>query len=387
MRIVFAAIGQAGHAFPLVPLAKELRDAGHEVTYATSAEMGRTIASAGLDIAVSGRELGSAFAEAIGRYPRTEGQSEHEFGMRAGGTVFGDILPRAFAKDLQPWIERHQPDLVIAEMMCPGASIAAIMADVPCVVHSFGRRLEVDSPLNIAISTSFAGTLSDFGLPAMDRADLLGHAYLDICPPSLRTQVLGAPARNIHMRPTAWSPAVRTGPLRPNSGRPWVYLTLGTHFGNAATLRTVAEGLARLDVDILLAAGTVSTSELTDLPDSVRVEAFVPQADLLNEFSLVVSHGGSGTMMGAAQHGIPQLLLPQGADQFDNAAAISSFGAGQTLLAAEVSAAAVENAAKTLLTDGANRDAARDLAKEIASMPTAKAIASEVNSWACPELS
>ena len=122
----------------------------------------------------------------------------------------------------------------------------------------------------------------------------------------------------------------------------------------------------------------------TNLPDSVRVEAFVPQAELLSDFSLVVHHGGSGTTMGAAQHGLVQLMLPQGADQFGNAEAVSAFGAGQSLIGPDVTADSVEQAARTLLTSTAARDAAHGLAQEVAAMPSVKAVAGDIASWSVP---
>ena len=296
----------------------------------------------------------------------------------------GDIMPRAFATDLGPWIERHQPDLVIAEIACLGAQVAATLAGVPCVLHTFGRRFEVGSPLHTAIMMPFASVLKDFGLPSTEPADFLGHACLDVCPPSLQTSVPGRPAVSVPMQTVAWNPPMGAGPSRPDSGRPWVYVTLGTVSTNAGVLRTAIEGLTRLDVDILLATGAIASSELADLPDSVQIEAFVPQAELLSNFSLVVHHGGSGTMLGAAQHGIPQLILPQGADQFANAAAISDSGAGQSLLGEDVTADAVERAARTLLSSAATRDAAQDLAREIAAMPSVKTVAGDISSWAMP---
>jgi UDP:flavonoid glycosyltransferase YjiC (YdhE family) len=385
MNILFVAVGHPGHCFPLVPLAKELLDAGHEVTFATSASIESTIASAGLNPVVVGVDVPTAITEAVNRRPPEPDQSETEYGMYVAGTVFGDIMPRAFAADLQPWIEQHRPDLVIAEIACLGGSLAAAVAEVPCVLHSFGRRLEADAILSEAITTPFAEVVKDFGLPALRQGDLLGQACLDICPPSLQASALGAPTRRVPLRPTPWNSPMPSGPSRPHADRPWVYLTLGTVSDNVDAVRAAAEGLARLDVDILLAAGAVSTTELTGLPDSVQVETFVPQAELLNQFALVVHHGGSGTTMGAATHGIPQLLLPQGADQFANAAALSAFGAGLSLLGAEISADAVESAARTLLAEGTQRQAARDLADEIATLPSVKTVAGDIRSWA-PQL-
>lgn len=46
-----------------------------------------------------------------------------------------------------------------------------------------------------------------------------------------------------------------------------------------------------------------------------RVERFIPQAQLLPQCDLVVSHGGSGSVIGALAHGPPSVLLPMGVDQ------------------------------------------------------------------------
>jgi hypothetical protein len=66
-------------------------------------------------------------------------------------------------------------------------------------------------------------------------------------------------------------------------------------------------------------------------PPLVRVERDVLQSQLLARCHAAVSHAGSGTALAAARHGLPQLCLPQGADQFLNAAAIASSGAGLSL--------------------------------------------------------
>jgi UDP:flavonoid glycosyltransferase YjiC (YdhE family) len=105
------------------------------------------------------------------------------------------------------------------------------------------------------------------------------------------------------------------------------------------------------------------------LPRSVRVERFVPQGVLLPHVDLVVHHCGSGTMLGALAHGLPQLVLPHGADQFLNARALLDAGAGLRLLPEEITPESVADAARALLGEPAYRDAAAGLAAEIAAMP------------------
>ncbi len=284
-------------------------------------------------------------------------------------------MPRSVAGDLIPWLREHPRDLVISEVGDPGAALAARAAGVPCVLHSFGRRPSPHSPMSMAMPTHLAAVAAELGVPLAE-GDATGHAYLDICPPSLQepeSAAYLADMTDLPMRPVAWNPPTPFTP-RHLTGRPWVLLTLGTAFGEAGVLRTALNGLRGLDVDVLIAAGSVGPGELADVETTgVQVEPFVPQADLLRGDvdgvappSLVVHHGGSGTTLACAAAGVPQLLLPQGADQFSNAAAVTAAGAGVQLLGDEVGAEAVTAAAAALLAEGPGRAAARALAAEVA---------------------
>ena len=73
----------------------------------------------------------------------------------------------------------------------------------------------------------------------------------------------------------------------------------------------------------------------------MRVRRFVPQAELLPHCTAVVTHGGSGSMLGALAHGLPLLVVPQGADQFSNADRVVAAGAGLALQPDELSPSAV----------------------------------------------
>ena len=85
---------------------------------------------------------------------------------------------------------------------------------------------------------------------------------------------------------------------------------------------------------------------------------------------LVVHHGGTGNTLGAMSHGLPALVLPQGADQFVNAARVVEVGAGRALHGDALTADAVADAVGALLPEDApERRVARELAEEIAAMP------------------
>ena len=89
---------------------------------------------------------------------------------------------------------------------------------------------------------------------------------------------------------------------------------------------------------------------------------------------LVVSHGGSGTLLPALGAGVPQVLLPQGADNFLNAQRCQAAGVGRTLMPDDVTPGAVQDAVRSVLGDPSYREAAHHLAIQIAQMPEPEAV-------------
>ena len=117
---------------------------------------------------------------------------------------------------------------------------------------------------------------------------------------------------------------------------------------------------------------------LDDVSPNVRVERFVPQAQVLGSCAAVVSHGGSGTMLGALAAGLPLVLIPQGADQFENAARCERAGAAVVLRPDEVTGGSVAAAVRLVLSNPAYAEAARVIAAEFEEMGTPDEVAAAV---------
>lgn len=113
-------------------------------------------------------------------------------------------------------------------------------------------------------------------------------------------------------------------------------------------------------------------------PPRVRVERYVSQALVLPHCNVVVSHAGSGTVLATAALGLPQLCLPQGADQFLNAAAVESAGSGISLMPTDGNADAVRDAVARLLVEPSFSAAAGRVSGSIASMPSPDDVAAEL---------
>ncbi|MEH0927729.1 glycosyltransferase [Micromonospora sp. CPCC 205558] len=326
MRVLFASLASVGHTYPLIPLAIAARDAGHEVHFAAGTEVHAPLAAHGL------------------RPFRP-----------------GDAFYEVYAEDLAPELARLRPDLVVHEWGLPGAAVAAHRAGIPGLWHGFGRMF----PEGIGLE-----------LPTRN-AEVVGRPHLDIWPPSLQDKDFLATERRIELRPVAFStPAPLPERVNRRTSRQLIYLTLGTAFGTPELLRTAVAGLAALDAQVVVAAGRVPVDRLGEVPDNVSVHPWVSQAELLPLADLVVHHGGSGTTLGALAAGVPQVMLPQGADQFANADTVVAAGVALRLLPGEVDADAIaEQARRVLSRHDARRDAARLIAEEIAGLPSPAAVA------------
>jgi UDP:flavonoid glycosyltransferase YjiC (YdhE family) len=102
----------------------------------------------------------------------------------------------------------------------------------------------------------------------------------------------------------------------------------------------------------------------------VHVERFVAQSAVLPLVDLIVHHGGTGTVLSALEVGLPQLLLPQGADQFFNAEILTEARAGRGLPNDAQQPGAIGEAVLALLGDAPERRTAAKLRDEIAAMPS-----------------
>jgi hypothetical protein len=105
------------------------------------------------------------------------------------------------------------------------------------------------------------------------------------------------------------------------------------------------------------------------LPANVRAPGWVPLSSLLPTCAAIVHHGGATTTMNALAAGLPQLVLPHGADQPMNAATVVRRGVGLTCPPPEAGASAVAGALRRLLDEQELRGAAEQVRCEVMAMP------------------
>lgn len=379
MRVLFASLGNYGHIFPLVPLAQAARAAGHEVWFATSDQFHPILEKAGLRPVTGGLTVPEAYIEAAGGQAFLEANggaaqaSDIPPDVLAGLGVkaFSSLLPRSVSADLARAFDSVRPDLVVHEIYNPGAAFAAAAAGVPALCHGIGR-VSYDATMDPLFQQELFATASDLRVAdKIGQSRTLGNPFIDICPPAIQNEdFLASGVQRIPQRPVSFAePGELPASVTQGEG-PLVYLSLGTVLGSAELLRTAIDGLLPLNVRVLVATGpVVEPAALGELPDRVVALPWLPQPEALRHATAVVHHGGQGTTLASLAAGLPQLILPQPGDGPGNAAAVHATGAGSYRLAEDVTAEAVEAEMRTLLADGAHREAARAVAREIEAMP------------------
>ncbi len=111
---------------------------------------------------------------------------------------------------------------------------------------------------------------------------------------------------------------------------PLVYLSLGS-LGSAdvGLMRSLIATLAEAPYRVVVSMGP-QHAEL-ELAPNMTGEEFLPQASILPQVDLVITHGGNNTVTECLHFGKPMVLLPLFWDQYDNAQRIDETGFGTRL--------------------------------------------------------
>ena len=370
--MLFTSCPAYGHALPMLPLIRSAQRAGHDVRVATGADLTAHLAARGLDVQAVGPTWESAWSahEAVWA---DEDVPEEKRMLDGAVALFGTpALGRL--DDLLAMSSRWRPDLVVHEVLEVAGSLLAGRLGVPGVVHGIGPMFAMYPPLLGA-----AGAV--IGEPDLwDR--LAAERAVDLCPPTLQPD-----------GPAPWPDTVAVRPDAGEDGRvpphvaevlgsegPVAYFTLGTvKNADAADFAAGLRALASYDGTVVATTGRpAAAAELGPLPANVVLAEFVPQRVVLERADLVVSHSGSGTMLGALAHGVPQVALPRGTDQPQNAALLVRAGAGVLVPPEEYAVETIAAAVETVRRDPAYRAAAERVRDEIAAMPDADAAWSRI---------
>ena len=144
-----------------------------------------------------------------------------------------------------------------------------------------------------------------------------------------------------------------------------VYVTEGTaHVRAPILLRAASHGLAHRPMQVIMTTGWHRDPEKLDLGPgaaNIRVQHWVPHSDLFPKASVVVTHGGSGTVLSALQAGLPLVIVPMQWDHLENAQRVVEAGAGLQLRPGQCTPERLRAAVDRVLNEPAFRQNARRL--------------------------
>lgn len=343
MKIVFASVPAYGHVYPLMPLALACRDDGHDVEVACGPPFsGRlpvsTVEGFPEELTLSAAEKYVAGVDLDSGDP-----------FAAPRSMFGEYIgSRTRAALRQVWTE-SRPDLVVYEMTNIGAGAAAQDLGIHAIPFAISRWE---------------------GLPARLFADahISPKVMIDPLPPTWRGSTSTGSPNRLNTRAVAWSEPCDDKPWDHSTGtRPRAYLTMGTvSFGAVDALRKAVHETCAAGFDVVVAVGPRGdTAALEPVPASARVLEFVDQPRVLAGADVVVHHGGTGTVLGALAAAVPQVVIPQAADQFANAVRIDELGIGRSVPVPSTSGA-IAAAATGVLADTRTQARLEAIASEIA---------------------
>src|SRR5262247_583185 len=136
MRVLVVSAPMLGHVFPLVPLARALQAAGHEVEVATAGD-GLAARRAELTVhdLVPRFDFSRIARRVMLRHPLiARAELAGTGGTRGVGLLFGMVNDQ-FADPLVDLVRHGKPDLILHEPLAPAALVAAARAGVPAVLH------------------------------------------------------------------------------------------------------------------------------------------------------------------------------------------------------------------------------------------------------------
>jgi UDP:flavonoid glycosyltransferase YjiC (YdhE family) len=362
-----------GHFRPLLPLAHALAGRGHDVVLATAAEWEPRAAEEGFPLLAAGltQEEGlvlfAPVREQVFQLP-PETRRTQQFSK-----LFGMIHAPAKLPALREVARSWRADAIVADSCDLAAPIAAASLELPYVNHSFGAMIPVAA---LEAAREYVDPLwRSAGLQPDPYAGAFSGLFVDLAPTSFSWE--RPRGKVVRLRPVPDTPEAPPAWVE-ELDSPLVYVTMGTVYNQPELFRPLLDGLDGHGSAVVTVGRDVEPDDLGPLPPRVRVERFVPQAHLLRRAAVVVSHGGSGTTLGALAHGLPLVLVPQAADQFDNAARAEAAGAAVVLRPGEVTAESVRAALGRVLGEPAFREAARSIEAEIAQMATVDEAATAV---------
>ncbi|MFE8603586.1 glycosyltransferase [Archangium violaceum] len=380
MRILFTTFSGYGHFHPLVPLARALQQAGHEVAFACAESFRQVVEHNGFRHFVAGVDPSAVFG---GELTKERMAQMMEQMMRAPpeallphiADMFVGLFAHRMVPDLLRLVSDWRPDLLVRDLMEFGACVVGEHLGIPCATLQVGA-VRPREFRNALMTQSLDALRAVVGLPPDPQQEML-YRDLHLCfaPPSYLGDAPLAPTTHYlktelfdqsgDERLPDWAGRLGAG------GRPVVYASLGTVVNKLhGPLHAILAGLRDEPVDLVMTVGRdQDPAGFGPQPPHVHVERYIPQSLLLPRCDLAILHGGYNSVTSALGHGLPLVVVPIGADQPINAQRCQELGVGRVVSPLTVTPERIRDAVREVLATPSFREGARRFQREAEALP------------------
>ncbi|MFD2416698.1 glycosyltransferase [Amycolatopsis pigmentata] len=336
----------------MLPVADAARAAGHETAVLTAAEMAPLVAP--LPVFPAGPTVEHVIAETI----RLTGSDPAQPGPAAVEMFAGIRVELALDESLRQ-ARSFDPDLMVCEAFDYAGPVVASALGVPWAAH--GISGPVPDELVRAMGQRVA---SEYEKRSLVPVPPIG--FVDPYPDLLRDPAERTAEDRITLRPTANEHGMgREAPSLPRSERPSALVTVGTTVSDDDELSKMVSSVAAAGFTVIVTAEAEALALSPEVDRRhVHPVGFVPLATLLPSVDVVVTAGGTGTVLAALSRSLPMVIRPFHADQPWNAARAA--GAGAAIVVEDATEAGT--AAGDLVKDPKYRESAAAVATELASL-------------------
>ncbi|MDF2369646.1 MAG: glycosyltransferase [Rhizobiaceae bacterium] len=370
MRFLFSSLYGSGHLNPVLAYAKALQDRGHDVCICAPESVSGRLRKAGF-LHIPGPV--TPMEAIVAAYAGTEDLSENEKAKVIISRAFVNLHSRRALPSVQDAIKTWKPDLIIRDSCEFAALIAADEAGIPHVRIAV-LNCEMERNFGLHSADALDAIRQKIGLAADHGASVCAEHAFTAFPKSFgQARIADNAPEPVRVRMPNDAPPKQVGPAKwaPTHGKELIYVTFGTQSGTTdrerQMYRTALDAVADFPGRVLLTTGAnMAVHPLGPIPQNVCVEEFVPQAQVFPDAKAVVTHGGSGTVLGALAAGIPLVVTPMFSDQPNNARAVEAAGAGLAMFDADVPS--LRQAIKHVLANDSFRQGAAKVAAEMADM-------------------
>jgi MGT family glycosyltransferase len=365
--IAFMSPADAGHVNPTLPVARELVDRGHQVTYATEAKIAESVRSVGAEIV--GYELkpmeivGVDNMDPVARtgYVNLKLLRDVEQALPQIEAGYADDKPGLIVNDFLGWAG----PLLAAKWNTP--RIQSWSSHAASEGFDFGKIIAdmvTASPVSAEIDSLLAAILERHGIPRLELHDFLKPTEANLV----------YQPRSFHVHNETFDDRYAfVGPTRPPApqewtppGRPLVFVSLGSILSRPDFFHTCIQAFADKHFRVVMSVGhSVDLASLGPLPANIEAHQQVPQTAVLAHTDTFVTHTGMNSAMEALAAAVPMVAIPHTPEEQKTAERIAELGLGQMLAPAEASAQRLAEAVSELLADPKVKHRVREMQQHV----------------------